>query len=64
LDPVDAKNGYRGDFVENHVENADVGAVLILFGGWYLLSARRWFTGPVRETQTEQELESIEGSLQ
>jgi hypothetical protein len=23
---------------------------LILVGGWYLLSARKWFTGPVRET--------------
>ena len=24
-----------------------VGAALLLFGGWYLLSARHWFTGPV-----------------
>jgi amino acid transporter len=37
-----------------------VGGVLVLFGGWYLLSARRWFTGPVRETGTEQELETLE----
>jgi amino acid transporter len=22
---------------------------LVLFGGWYFLSARKWFTGPVRE---------------
>ncbi len=41
-----------------------VGGALILFGGWYLLSARRWFKGPVREAETEQDLESIERSLQ
>lgn len=41
-----------------------VGGALILFGGWYLLSARRWFTGPVREAETEQQLASIEKSLQ
>lgn len=27
-----------------------LGAAVILFGGWYLFSARRWFTGPVRQT--------------
>ena len=32
-----------------------VGAALVLFGGWYLLSARRWFTGPVRETGDERQ---------
>ena len=37
-----------------------VGGALILFGGWYLLSARKWFTGPVREAGTEAELETIE----
>jgi amino acid transporter len=37
-----------------------VGGALILFGGWYLLSARKWFTGPVREAGTEQELTDIE----
>jgi amino acid transporter len=26
-----------------------VGGALILFGGWYFLSAKNWFTGPVRE---------------
>jgi amino acid transporter len=35
---------------------------LILFGGWYLLSARRWFTGPVREGGLA-ELQSIEAQL-
>jgi amino acid transporter len=37
-----------------------VGGALILFGGWYLISARNWFTGPVREASTEAELASIE----
>lgn len=40
-----------------------VGGALVLFGGWYLLSARRWFTGPVREAGTEEELVSIERQL-
>jgi amino acid transporter len=35
---------------------------LILFGGWYLLSARKWFTGPVPEGGLE-ELQSIEQQL-
>jgi amino acid transporter len=40
-----------------------VGGALILFGGWYLLSARRWFKGPVRQG-TEEELERIESSVE
>jgi amino acid transporter len=40
-----------------------VGGALILFGGWYLLSARSWFTGPVREGGLE-ELQSIEHQLE
>ncbi len=40
-----------------------VGGAFILFGGWFLLSARKWFKGPVREAETEQELESIERSM-
>ncbi|GAA5116911.1 amino acid permease [Pseudonocardia adelaidensis] len=36
---------------------------LVLFGGWYLLSARNWFTGPVREAGSEEELQSIEKQL-
>ena len=30
-----------------------VGGALLLFGGWYLLSARRWFKGPVRMADEE-----------
>jgi amino acid transporter len=36
-----------------------VGGALLLFGGWYALSAKRWFKGPVRQG-TEEELERIE----
>jgi amino acid transporter len=31
----------------------------LLFGGWYLLSARKWFKGPIRQG-TEEELAAIE----
>ena len=41
-----------------------VGGALILFGGWFLISARKWFTGPVREAETEDELTSIERGLE
>jgi len=26
-----------------------VGAAFLLFGGWYVLSAHKWFKGPVRQ---------------
>jgi amino acid transporter len=41
------------DFDWNVVNYAPltVGAALIGFGGWYLISARLWFTGPVREPE-------------
>jgi amino acid transporter len=40
-----------------------VGGALLLFGGWYLFSARKWFTGPVRETGTDSDLSEIEAQL-
>ena len=40
-----------------------VGGALLLFGGWYVLSAKRWFKGPVREATNEQELAAIEAQL-
>jgi amino acid transporter len=40
-----------------------VGAAFLLFAGWYLLSARRWFRGPLREG-TEEELAQIERGYQ
>src|SRR6266566_6504038 len=36
-----------------------VGAALLLFGGWWVISARKWFKGPVRQGD-EQELAQIE----
>jgi amino acid transporter len=36
-----------------------VGLAFVLFGGWYLLSAKNWFKGPVRQGD-EAELERIE----
>jgi amino acid transporter len=36
-----------------------VGAAFLLFGGWYVLSAKKWFKGPIR-MGTEEELERIE----
>ena len=36
-----------------------VGGALLLFGGWCVLSARKWFKGPVR-MGTEEELERLE----
>ncbi|MCO1655744.1 amino acid permease [Pseudonocardia sp. S2-4] len=35
----------------------------VLFGGWYVLSAKRWFKGPVREATSEQGLAAIEAQL-
>jgi len=40
-----------------------VGAAFVLFGGWYLLSGRKWFKGPVRQG-TEEELERIEAQYE
>jgi amino acid transporter len=36
-----------------------VGLTFLLFGGWYVLSAKRWFKGPIRQG-TEDELAEIE----
>jgi hypothetical protein len=38
-----------------------VGGALLLFGGWYVVSARKWFTGPVREEAADAELAAILG---
>jgi amino acid transporter len=39
-----------------------VGGAFILFGGWWVLSAKNWFKGPVR-MGSEEELEQIEAGL-
>jgi amino acid transporter len=54
---------WQSGFTWNAVNYAPltiVGAFL-LFGGWWVLSARKWFKGPVR-MGTEEELEKIETS--
>jgi amino acid transporter len=40
-----------------------LGGTMLLVGGWWLLSARRWFTGPVPQG-TEEELARIEAQYQ
>ncbi len=40
-----------------------VGGAFLLFGGWYALSAKNWFKGPVRQG-TEEELERMEAALE
>ncbi len=39
-----------------------VGGAFVLFGGWYALSARHWFKGPVRQG-SEEELERLKAGL-
>jgi amino acid transporter len=39
-----------------------VGGVIVLAGGWWVISAHKWFKGPVREG-TEEELERIEAGM-
>ncbi|QYN40472.1 amino acid permease [Pseudonocardia sp. DSM 110487] len=53
------------DFTWESVNYAPITVLgaLVLFGGWYLLSARNWFTGPVREAGSEEELQNIEKQL-
>jgi amino acid transporter len=40
-----------------------VGGAFLLFGGWYLLSAKKWFKGPVRQG-TAEELAQIEAGYE
>ena len=59
LMPVSPKGiPWAADFDWNVVNYAPltVGAALLLFGGWYLLSARNWFTGPVPDASIDDEL--------
>jgi amino acid transporter len=54
---IPGNEGFTWDFV--NYTPITVGAALLLFGGWYLLSAHKWFKGPIRQG-TEEELEAIE----
>jgi amino acid transporter len=49
--------GFDGDFF--NYTPVTVGGAFLLFGGWYVLSAKNWFKGPIRQG-TEEELERIE----
>jgi hypothetical protein len=40
-----------------------VGAAFLLFGGWYLLTARKWFKGPIRQGD-DAELARIEAGYE
>jgi amino acid transporter len=51
------KDGYNWD-VANYAP-LTVGGALLLFGGWWVISAKNWFKGPVR-MGTEAELELLE----
>jgi amino acid transporter len=59
--PFKDNPGWNWDVV--NYAPATVGGALVLFGGWYLLSARKWFKGPVR-MGTEEELERMEEQLE
>ena len=54
---VPGNEGFTWDFV--NYTPLTVGGALLLFGGWYVLSAHKWFKGPIRQG-TEEELEAIE----
>jgi amino acid transporter len=54
---IPGNEGFTWDFV--NYTPLTVGAAFLLFGGWYVLSARKWFKGPIRQG-TEEELEAIE----
>jgi amino acid transporter len=54
---IPGNEGFTWDFV--NYTPITVGGALLLFGGWYVLSAKKWFKGPVVQG-TEEELERIE----
>ena len=54
---IPGQEGWKVDYV--NYAPVLVGGVILLLGGWYVLSARKWFKGPVR-MGTEEELERLE----
>jgi amino acid transporter len=54
---IPGNEGFTWDFV-NYTPVLVLGT-LVLFGGWWILSARKWFKGPIRQG-TDEELERIE----
>jgi amino acid transporter len=58
---IPGNEGFTWDYV--NYTPLTVGGAFVLFGGWYLLSAKNWFKGPVRQG-TEEELERIEAEYE
>jgi amino acid transporter len=54
---IPGNDGFTWDFF--NYTPVTVGVAFLLFGGWWVVSANRWFTGPVRMGD-EAELEAIE----
>jgi hypothetical protein len=54
---IPGQDGWSWDFV-NYAPVLVAGA-FVLFGGWWILSAKNWFKGPVR-MGTDAELEQLE----
>ena len=54
---VPGNEGFTWDFF--NYTPITVGGALLLFGGWWVVSANRWFKGPIRQGSDE-ELERIE----
>jgi amino acid transporter len=54
---IPGNDGFTWDFV--NYTPITVGVAILLFGGWYVLSAHKWFKGPIRQG-TEEELAQIE----
>jgi hypothetical protein len=58
---IPGNEGFTWDFV--NYTPITVGAALLLFGGWYVLSAHKWFKGPVRQGD-DAELARIESEYE
>jgi len=58
---IPGEEGFSWEFV-NYAPGL-VGGALLLFGGWWLISAHKWFKGPVPQG-TEEELERIEAQYE
>jgi len=50
---------FRSDWNAVNYTIIMVGGAFLLFGGWWMLSANRWFKGPIRQG-TDEELAQIE----
>ena len=48
-----------GDWNPANYAPVTIGGAFLLFGGWWVLSASKWFKGPVR-MGTDDELEQLE----